>query len=467
MVSSANYDHRRGPVRRAAAISVLAALFLALLKTSMGIVTGSLGILSEGIHSGLDLVAAAITFVAVKRASLLPDGDHQYGHGKIENFAALAETIILWVTCFWIISEAIRRIEFQEFPEPTPVGIAIMMVSLFVDYERSGMLYRTARKFGSQALEADGLHFRMDMISSGVVLVGLGFVSLNLPIADPLAAFGVSIVIFVASYRLAHRAYDSLTDKAPEGISDEVRRRCSSIAGVTECKRIRVRRAGPDLFVEVVVGVDESMPVTAAHEITDSLEQALASVEKRVDVVVHVEPFDITPVQSGQPDLYSTLKRVVAADHVVPNLHNVKIYETATGIDVEADIEMRSDITLTEAHAVSERLESSLRSQVPALKEVTFHLESAVDREEVADVTDETAELVERVKNLVEKQTPARDCHDITVMRTEDGLVVSLSCCVDGDMSLDKSHDVASMVERKLKRKLRDIVEVYVHLEPT
>ena len=466
MVSSANYDQRRGPVRRAALISVLAALFLASLKTFMGIVTGSLGILSEGLHSSLDLVAAAITFVAVKRASLLPDGDHQYGHGKIENFAALAETIILWITCIWIIYEAIRRIMFQEFPEPTFVGIAIMMVSLFVDYERSGMLYRTARQYGSQALEADGLHFRMDMISSGVVLVGLGFVSLNVPIADPVAAFGVSIVIFVASYRLAHRAYDSLTDKAPEGITEEVRRRCSSIAGVTECRRVRVRRAGPNLFVEVVVGVDESMPVTAAHEIADVLEQTLATVDKTVDVMVHTEPFDTTPAQSGQPDLYSTLKRVAAADRAMPNLHNVKIYKTAAGIDVEADIEMSSDITLTDAHAVSERLEGSLRKKIPALKEVTFHLESAVDREEVADVTDETADLVQRVKDLVEKQTPAKDCHDVTVMRTEYGLALSLSCCVDGNMSLDESHVVSTMIERKLRQELQDIVEVYIHLEP-
>ncbi|MHA2023314.1 MAG: cation diffusion facilitator family transporter, partial [Candidatus Thorarchaeota archaeon] len=178
-------------VERAAALSVLAALLLTLLKLIVGYFTNSLGVISEALHSGIDLVAAGITLVAVKKASKQADLDHPYGHGKIENFAALAETILLWVTAGWIIYEALRRIAGEELVEPNIWGIVVMLVSILVDYERSRMLYKTAEEFGSQALEADALHFRTDMLSSVVVLIGLIFVSFGFAFGDPLAAIGV------------------------------------------------------------------------------------------------------------------------------------------------------------------------------------------------------------------------------------------------------------------------------------
>ncbi|MBE0525404.1 MAG: cation transporter, partial [Candidatus Thorarchaeota archaeon] len=192
----------RGKVKKAAALSVLAALLLTVLKLIVGYFTNSLGVISEALHSGLDLVAAGITLIAVQKASKHADSDHPYGHGKIENFAALAETILLWVTAGWIIYEALRRIVGEEFIEPNIWGIAVMLVSIFVDYERSQMLYKTAKEFDSQALEADALHFRTDMLSSVVVLIGLIFVSLGFGIGDPLGALGVSIVILFVSYNL-------------------------------------------------------------------------------------------------------------------------------------------------------------------------------------------------------------------------------------------------------------------------
>ncbi len=435
------------------------------MKIVVGIASGSLGVLSEGLHSGLDLVAAGITFVAVERAARLPDWDHQYGHEKIENFAALAETVILWVTCYWIVTEAIRRVQFSEFPEPTLIGIVVMTISLVVDYERSQMLYKTAREHGSQALEADGLHFRMDMLSSAVVLIGLLLVSLGLSIADPLAAVGVSIVILVASFRLARRAYDTLVDRAPEGIQEEVYRRCRTILGVIDCKRVRIRSAGPRLFVEVVIEMDSDMSIERAHEVTDLLERDLVTLGKSVDVIVHVEPVDTTTTHTIH-DVYSILERTVAENRTVSSLHNVRIYDTTEGTDIHADIEMDSDITLTQAHEISERIENALRQRIPGLRGVALHLESNAMRERANDVTKDTSQIVHDVKRLVEENTPARDCHSITVMETQHGLIISLSCRVDGSTSLEESHEIACIIEQTLAKRISRLDKVYVHVEP-
>jgi cation diffusion facilitator family transporter len=261
----------RKSVQRAAALSVVAALLLTLMKIVVGFLTNSIGIISEALHSGLDLLAAAITLGAVRSASKEPDMEHQYGHGKIENFSALIETILLWITSAWIIYEALRRILGEEFIEPSIWGIAVMLTSIFIDYERSRMLYKTAQKFNSQALEADALHFSTDMLSSVVVLIGLVLVWLGFPIGDPLGALGVSIVILFVSYNLAKRSFNFLVDRAPEGVKEKIIQTCSNIPGVLDCSRVRVRTSGPDLFVDVVVTVDETVSTSEAHNITESI----------------------------------------------------------------------------------------------------------------------------------------------------------------------------------------------------
>jgi cation diffusion facilitator family transporter len=453
-------------VKRAAALSVLAALFLTLTKIVIGLWSNSIGIISEALHSGLDFVAAGITFVAVRGASKEPDTDHQFGHGKIENFSALVETIILWITCIWIIWEALRRIQFQEWAEPTIAGIGVMVLSIVVDYERSRMLYRTAREHRSQALEADALHFSTDMISSTVVLIGLCFVWLGFPIADPLAAMGVCVVIFVVSYRLARRAFDALIDRAPEGIYDEIGEICESVTGVIECKRARVRSSGPHTFIDVVITVDENTSVDEAHHIANSVEFALTRLEKHVDVMVHVEPSIQESLSSRDFDIYNGLRNMVRLQPEVLGVHKIRIHTGEDGVHIAADLEIQPDLTLGKAHEISNHLERSLADRISNLKRVTFHLEVAGDEDRIHDVTLDNREMVEKIKQTVEAKTPAKDCHGIVVASNGTGLTVSMDCRLDSDISLRESHDVADQIEAMIKKTFDEVNQVFVHIEP-
>lgn len=462
-----NSDIRgRDKVKRAAAISVLAALFLTLMKLGVGVITNSLGVISEALHSGLDLIAAGITFIAVRRASKGPDSDHPYGHGKIENFAALAETVLLWITSGWIIYEAFRRIIGEEFIEPNIWAIVAMLVSIFVDYERSQMLYKTANEFKSQALEADALHFRTDMLSSIVVLIGLIFVHLGFPIGDSLGALGVSVIIIFVSYNLGRRSYDYLVDRAPEGIKETVIETCSKIPGVIDCSKVRARTSGPDLFVDVVIAVDETVTTGQAHHITELIEAALSDLAPLVDVIVHVEPAAMHQSQFIKCDIYEKLQVLTRRELSIKSVHNVRVFSSGSKIDIAADLEMSLELTLDQAHRIADDLEQKLKDVEPKINSVTFHLETAAEQKSAKDITDESSEMVQTIRSIVESSESRIKCSNITLKKEKSGISAMINCSVDGAMTLVKSHEISDLIEKRIMESVPDVIYVFVHIEP-
>jgi len=456
----------RKKVQRAAGWSVLAAALLTILKLVTGLLTNSLGILSEGLHSGLDFAAAGITLLAVRRASKAPDSDHLYGHGKIENFAAFAETIILWITSVWIIIEAWHRIETQNWPEASAWGIIIMIIGVIVTYQQSKILYQTAEKHGSQALEADALHFRTDMISSVVVLLGLGFVWIDIPIADPIAAIGVAIIIFVVSARLGKRTFDALTDRAPHGLQDEIIERVSEVGGVVECLRVRTRPSGPELFVDIVVTVDERIATTEAHSIAESIEQKLVELAPRVDVVVHIEPAEEDMAQYSKMDIYDQMQIIARRIPDIQSVHNIRVFEIKDNIDVAADLEMSETLTLEEAHSVSELFEKRLRELIANINSVTLHLETTMTKDEAEDVTSDSSEIIGLVKEIVTEFSPTINYREVRIREERMGVSVLLDCTIPGQITLTESHEMAEAVEKKILERLEVVKSVFIHFDP-
>jgi len=285
----------------AAATSVAAAGFLTALKIVVGITTGSLGIMAEAAHSALDLVAALVTLVAVRIADRPADGDHTYGHGKVENLSALFETLLLLATCAWIIWEAAERLFFTHVRvEASPWAFLVMLISIAIDYSRSKLLYKTAEKYNSQALEADALHFSTDIWSSAVVILGLACVKIGdifpslafLHDADAVAALGVAFIVIGVSVKLGLRAVHALIDTAPAGMSANIKREVESIDGVIDCHNIRIRNSGADVFIDVHVHMNGRVSLKRAHAITEEIEGTIRRIESHADVTVHPEPYD-------------------------------------------------------------------------------------------------------------------------------------------------------------------------------
>jgi cation diffusion facilitator family transporter len=284
----------------AALTSLVAAVALTAFKITIGVLTGSLGILAEAAHSGLDLVAAAMTYFAVRISGRPPDRQHLYGHGKVENLSALAETFLLLLTCVWIIWEAIRRLMSHKLDiEVTVWSFAVMITSIVIDVSRSRVLARAAKKYNSQALEADALHFQTDVWSSSVVILGLICVKVGdwfpglawLRQADAVAALGVCALVFWVSWQLGRRTVDALLDSAPSGMEDRILSAVEAIPGVKNCHAIRVRYSGPVAFIDLHVLVDGNQTLVQAHALTETIESAIRQIVPGADVTVHPEPY--------------------------------------------------------------------------------------------------------------------------------------------------------------------------------
>ncbi len=285
--------------QRAAGSSVLAALALVSMKVVVGVMTGSLGILAEAAHSGLDLVAAAVTFFAVRASSRPADREHRYGHGKVENLSAMVETLLLLLTCIWIGQEAVKRLVTGKVDvEVTIWSFIVMAISIIVDVSRSRMLHRVAKKYNSQALEADALHFSTDIWSSAVVIFGLACVGLSgilpnagfLHYADAVAALVVAVIVIQISWQLGIRTVAALLDAAPEGLEEKVIAVAEQVPGVVNCHHVRVRSSGPQVFVDLHVILEGGISLREAHHTTELIEKAIHEISPGADVTVHPEP---------------------------------------------------------------------------------------------------------------------------------------------------------------------------------
>lgn len=373
---------------RVAFISVLAAIFLVGIKLAVGLATGSLGILSEAAHSALDFGAALITFLAVRISGRPADSEHHYGHGKVESLSALLETLLLLVTCIWIIYEAIRRMFFQTVEvEVTTLSFVVMIIAIIVDYWRSKALSKAARKYYSQALEADALHFSSDIYSSLVVIVGLIFTKIGFPIGDSIAALGVAILVIVASYRLGKRTLDVLMDRAPEGLKQEIEKMIEKVPGVSQCSRLRIRRSGPQVFVDMNISLDKNTSFEQAHLIASEVEGKIRSILPETDIVIHTEPIeglnfidrkiDLTEKAKASQDFQAEqIIKETLREHIQDFIEFHELtFQRKLGIPlINLHLVLPKDIKIEDAHKLCDHLEEDIKERLGE-SEIVIHVE--------------------------------------------------------------------------------------------
>ncbi len=272
--------------------SIAAAVFLTSFKFIVGVITGSLGLLSEALHSCLDLVAAIVTYFSVRMSDKPADREHQFGHGKVENLSALIQAVLLLVTCGWIIYEAIHRLTTKNVEVDVTIWSYIVVItSIIIDITRSRALSRVAKKHNSQALEADALHFSSDILSSVAVLIGLICVDVfGFSAADPIAALIVSVIILSVCYRLGKKAIDILLDKVPVQSYEYVADILDNHSEIKQYHNLKLRTAGADTFVSFNIHLDPAMSFADVHKFCDHLEKDIQDKIQRSEVYIHAEP---------------------------------------------------------------------------------------------------------------------------------------------------------------------------------
>lgn len=446
---------------KVALTSVLAAVFLTGTKLAIGLLTGSLGILSEAAHSGLDLLAAVMTWWAVTVSDRPADSDHPYGHEKIENISALFETLLLLVTCAWIIYEAVQRLFFKtSHVEVNVWSYGVVIMAIVVDFSRSRALSRVAKKTRSAALEADALHFSSDIWTSAMVLVGLLSTQLGYPQADAIAALGVSILVIWVSLRLGKRAVRALTDHVAVGHVERAELAALTVPGVKRVYGARVREAGAKHFVDLKVAIDRGASLAAAHEITEAVEKALRGTFKLADVLVHAEPDEDGP--RGLSEEIALL-----AERAGAHPHAMEIHKTDEGLQVEMHLEWPGEMLLCVAHRRTTEVEDGLKTSFPNVHFVQTHLECLGELPSARrDVTAANPQMVGAIEHLGREFERAESCRDIRITEGEGRLWVSLAFLVPPEMTVREAHAAATAVESAVRSLDQRIGSVTVHTEP-
>jgi cation diffusion facilitator family transporter len=453
--------------RMAALGSVASAGVLVFLKVVLAVVTGSLGILSEALHSILDLVAAVITYLSVRVADKPADAEHLYGHGKVESFSAFVETGLLLLTAVYIIWEAFQRLLFRApHIRPSVMAIAILLLGMVIDVVRSRSLERVAKKYPSEALEADALHFSTDVWSTFVVILGITGAWLGvrygipwLGMMDAVAALAVAGVIIWIGSRLGRRTVEALLDVAPEGLRERIARAVDATEGVLSTERVRVRRAGQRYFVDVTISVPRTASLEQAHAASDAVESNVGRLVP-ADVMVHVEP----RAPMNEP-LFDTI-RAIAQRRGLP-VHELSAHQYEGHLFVELHLEVDEKSSLSAAHKEATALEDEIRRVAGPATRVNIHIEplgtGIAGAEEMSDLSPAVKDFL----NLLPAEYPELvDCHEVHVRCVDHRVLVSCHCALDGNLPITQVHDLTAELETRVKERFPQISRLTIHPEP-
>jgi cation diffusion facilitator family transporter len=445
------------PQRRTALGSVLAALVLIGLKLGAGLASGSLGLVSEAVHSGTDLVAALLTFFALGVAGRPADPGHPYGHGKAEHLAALAEAAILVAASLFISYRAISNLigASESDVEATWYAFAVIAIVIVIDASRTVVSLRGAQRYDSPALQANTLHFGSDLAGSVAVLLGLLLVAAGYPGADSLAALFVAVLVLLAAARLMRSNVDVLMDRSPAVADAAAQAAIERVDPPVELRRLRLRRSAGGHFADVVIGVPPGAAVGQGHAAADKVEQAVQEALPGSDVVVHVEP--------GAEE--ALRDRVLAAALAVPRVrevHNVRVVTVDGGIEVGLHLKLPGELSLEDAHAVASEVENAISKAVPGVVAVQTHLEPLRETEAGERTAPPDEEAILAIVRLLTGEPP----RDVRLVRTDEGLLVFVTLHVPPGRTLVDAHALASEVEERIRERLPEIADVVVHTEP-
>ena len=457
--------------RRAALLSVGSATVLVVLKTFLVYRTGSLGVLSEALHSGLDLIAAVITFLSVRVSDQPADERHPYGHGKFENFSAFVETGLLALTALYIIYEGFDRLLFRNVHiRPSVLAFAILGLALLIDVTRSRALVRAASKYSSEALEADALHFSTDVWSTLVVILGIGLVwageTWNMPWlsrADAVAGLVVAAVILWVGSRLGKRTLDALLDAAPVDLQDEITRAIARMEGVLDVERVRVRRAGNRYFVDTTVSVPRTAPLEQVHALSDAIERRVGEIVPS-DVMVHAEP----RAPEGE-HLFETIRAV--AQKMGLAIHDLTASVQGKQLFIDLHLEVDESLSLSEAHRRATELENAIR-ELPSLpSEVTIHIEPlgrhiSTQDSSAGEMKQLSRSIEQFLNSLPTEYDELVNCHDVRVRQVDHRIQVSCHCAMKSHLAITQVHDVTAALEDRVKEKFGQVYRVTIHPEP-
>ena len=446
---------------RVAAISIFASAAMAAAKFVVGIAIGSLALISEALHSSVDLVATVVTWMVVRVSGRPADEQHHYGHGKFESLSALGVIAMLYVLAGGILVESWGRLR-EGAPPPTlsAIPFVVLLVDIAVNFWRARALHRTARDTKSQALAADALHFASDVFGSLAVIIGLALSGLGYAWGDAAAAIGVAVVISLLGLRLARSTVETLLDRAPEGVSEKATAAIRAVPGVVGVERLRVRMVGPTHFIDAIVQVPRTFPIDRVDEIKRKAQEAVTKALDDADLT-----FTAVPVARDNESVRERI--MVIARNSGLAVHHVTVHDLGGNLTVSIDLEVDGEMELTAAHAIAHEFERNIRDEFGEDVEVDTHIEPL--EPELPVGVDAAPDRVETIRTALARfavDSPIHDIHSVRVRNTDAGEIVNFHCRAAPSMSVIEVHENVDEIERALRRAFPAVKRVISHAEP-
>ncbi len=446
---------------RVAAISVVASATMAAVKFAVGIAIGSLALISEALHSSVDLVATVITWIVVRFSDRPADDEHHYGHGKFESLSALGVIALLYILAGGILVTAVGHLRDGAVPPTLSlIPFVVLLVDIGVNLWRAYALHRAAQATKSQALAADALHFASDVLGSFAVIAGLGLSALGYAWGDAAAAIAIAAVISVLGLRLGRSTIETLLDRAPEGATDKVRAAILSVPGVIDVGRLRARMVGAKYFIDADVEVPRTFPLDRIDAIKRKTQQAVTSALGDADLT-----FTVVPVARDNETVRDRI--MVIARNAALAIHHVTVHDLGGRLIVSIDLEVDGQLDLSKAHDIAQGLEQSIREEFGADVEVDTHIEP-LEPEAPTGIDASTTRVAEIAAALSRFATEhgIHDIHNVRVRDTEAGQIVNFHCRAAPTMSVMLVHEAVDDIERALRRAFPAVKRVISHAEP-
>ncbi len=447
---------------RTAIISLVASLVLAAAKLVVGLLIGSLALITDALHSCVDFLATGVTLAAVRVADKPADASHPYGHGKFENVAALGEATLLLLLAGGVMVEALGRIQSGAPPPALSwLAVAVLLVEIAINAWRARELRRVGRATQSAALEADSLHFASDVFSSLAVLAGFALIAFGMSWGDAGAAIAVAAIIAMLALRMLKHTIDALVDRAPEGVAELITDRISEVAGVLGVDNVRVRSVGPRHFIEATIDVARALGLEQVTEVKDEATIAARTVLRGADVTIQPRP--VSPSDETVRD-----RVLLVAQHEHLAVHHITVQHLNERLALALDLEVDGALPLSEAHAVADRLEAAIRRELGRETEIEIHIEPL--EPEATDVVDTPAALRQSYIDTLEEAARAieglSDVHNVRLRKTERGTVLVAHCRLAPDVTVESAHRKVDDLERLVRDRMPDLARIVIHAEP-
>jgi len=444
------------------AFSLSVSVLLVIVKVVIAYLSNSIGVFSEALNNGLDLVTVLIAFMAIRIAIRPPDSDHTYGHGKYENLSAAIELIIITGLCLYIIYRSITRIIYRDFQlHLNNYVFIVLIVSVVLNIIRVYILGRAARRYRSSIFEAEYLNYMSDIAGSIIVILGLVFARRGYILADPIASVTVAVAVLFFAVRLSLKVFRNLLDYIPEEVTSAIKDRLSSVDGVKKVNALRVHEVGNIKFININAGIDENIYLSRAEKIKADIREKIIEKFPGSKIIVELK------AQFSDDNMVSKVKEIILENLDIEDIHNVSCYRIGDQVDISVHVILKGHKRLLEVEILTRKVEKQLKDKIPSLRGIYIHIEEDVEMKSYTDITSVSEELIEKIKKLVSGYIDPDLCHNFTILKCSDRYNVAFHCNLSPRMKVEKAHDISTAMESIIRENIENIGDLAIHVEPS